>query len=311
MIVGAACISHTPLLDKARTDPAVEAEFGAAVTRASEQIAEWRPDLTVVFFPDHFNGFFYDLMPSFCIGVRATSIGDFGTVPGPLNVPEDLAIACARSCLEQGVDVATSYRMSVDHGASQPIELLSEALPLSTILPIFINCAAPPVPRFARVRALGEAVGHWAAGINRRVLFVASGGLSHDPPLPSIATASPEAEAALIDNRNMHHAGRLARQGRTYNARFGYAAGTSSLRSLNPDWDNAFLRSLVEGDLAVADAWSDDAITQAGGRGAHEVRTWIAALAALNATGGYRAEVEFYRPITEWLTGTALLSAQP
>ena len=29
------------------------------------------PDLVVVFGPDHFNGFFYELMPAFCIGTAA------------------------------------------------------------------------------------------------------------------------------------------------------------------------------------------------------------------------------------------------
>jgi hypothetical protein len=78
-----------------------------------------------------------------------------------------------------------------------------------------------------RVPSMPEPAAHRAAGLDRRVLFAASGGLSHDLPLPSIATASLEAEAPLIDNRNMHHAGRPARHGRTYDTRFGYAGGTS------------------------------------------------------------------------------------
>lgn len=308
MIVGAVCLSHTPLLDKARADPAIEQEFEAALDRAAARIEDWAPDLTVVFFPDHFNGFFYDLMPPYCIGARAASIGDFGTAPGVLDVPEDLAVACATACIGAGVDVALSYRMRVDHGAAQPLELLSGRYRLGAILPVFVNCAAPPLPRFARIRALGGAIGHWAAGLDRRVLMLASGGLSHDPPLPSMATAKPEDQAALIDNRGLDHGGRLARQSRTFNARHAYVAGTSPLRPLDPTWDRAFLDQMVAGNLAVGDEWRDAELAAVAGRGGHEVRNWIAALAAL---GPYAAQVEFYQPIKEWLTGTAILTAVP
>ena len=306
MIVGAVCLSHTPLLDKARALPEVEREFEAAIARAAAQIEVWAPDLTVVFFPDHFNGFFYDLMPPYCIGARASSIGDYGTTPGAIQVPEELAASCAKACLDAGVDAALSYRMRVDHGAVQPIELLSRGHRLTSILPIFINCAAPPLPRFARIRALGEAVGRWAESLDRKVLVLASGGLSHDPPLPSMAVAKPEEQAALIDNRGLDHAGRMARQDRVFNARFAYVAGTSPLLPLNPAWDRNFLDRMVEGAVDIGDTWVDQELSATAGRGGHEVRNWIAALAAL---GPYAAKVEFYQPIKEWLTGTGILTA--
>lgn len=310
MIVGAVCLSHSPLLDKARADGSVERDFNAAVARLSAQVAAWQPDVAVVFYPDHFNGFFYDLMPAFCIGVRAASIGDYGTIPGALDVPEGLALDCARSCAGAGIDLAVSYRMSVDHGGVQPIELLSADHPLSRIIPVFVNCAAPPLPTFARVRALGTAVGQWAAGVDCRVLLVASGGLSHDPPTPSIIGAPSDVQAMLIDNRGQEHSKRLARQSRVFDARSSFMRGGGPLRPLNPDWDQAFLKSMADGELEVGDGWSEEAVTSAGGRGGHEVRTWVAALAAARSRGAYRAETAFYHPIKEWLTGTALLSAE-
>jgi 2,3-dihydroxyphenylpropionate 1,2-dioxygenase len=95
------------------------------------------------------------------------------------------------------------------------------------------------------------------------------------------------------------------------NARFAYVDGTSPLLPLNPDWDRRFLDHMIAGDLTVGDGWSDAEIVKTGGRGGHETRTWIAALAALQATGGYDAEVAFYQPIKEWLTGTGILIARP
>ena len=43
------------------------------------------------------------------------------------------------------------------------------------------------------------------------------------------------------------------------------------------------------------------------GGGGHEVRTWVATLAALGA--GYAAEELFYEPIDEWIAGMGLLCA--
>lgn len=311
MLTGAICLSHSPLLERNRADREVEVRFNAALKSATKTIAAWEPDIVIVFYPDHFNGFFYDLMPSFCIGAVASSVGDYGSVPGPLDVPEDLALSMAQSCIADGVDVAVSYRMQVDHGAVQPVELLSGLHPLSRIIPVFVNSAAPPRPKFARVRALGEAIGRWAAGMDLRIALVASGGLSHDPPLPAMAGASPEVRAKLIDGRNASHMARLARQNRVYNAGHEYAAGTSPLLPLNPQWDMAFLEALRQGRLNVADAWTDEEITAAGGRGFHEVRSWVAALSALSAQGPSQVSIDFYEPVQEWITGMAVISAEP
>ena len=311
MIPGLVCMSHTPLLDRNRPDPQVEKRFNAAVTQSSQKIADWEPDLCVVFFPDHFNGFFYDLMPSFCVGVRANSVGDYGTTPGSLRIPEELALDCARACLADGVDVAISYRMIVDHGAAQPIELLSEVASITRIIPIFINCAAAPRPTFARVRELGAAVGRWAAAREERILIIGSGGLSHDPPIPSMATASPEVQAGLIDGRNPDHAARVLRQNRVLGLGRAFAAGETPVRPINPEWDAKFLEALQSGSTTFCDQWSEDELTEQAGRGGHEVRTWIAGFSALQAGGGYQADVAFYDPIREWITGTAVATATP
>jgi 2,3-dihydroxyphenylpropionate 1,2-dioxygenase len=37
------------------------------------------------------SGFFYNVMPPFCIGAAGESLGDFGTTPGPIDIPEDSA----------------------------------------------------------------------------------------------------------------------------------------------------------------------------------------------------------------------------
>ncbi len=309
MIVGSVCMSHSPIMDRNRAAPDAEERFWAAIDKAADYVAAADPDLVVVFHPDHVNGFFYRQLPSFCIGIEAASVGDFGTAAGKLDIPETRAWSCAERVLKSGVDAAISYRMDVDHGGVQPIELLSTKHPMSRLIPIFINCALAPRPTFARVRALGEAVGKWAAACHERVLIIGSGGLSHDPPIPSLATATPEVRQRLIEGGALLHAARAARQNNVMGEGPKFAAGQSKLLPLDPEWDRMLLDSFGSGNLTVLDNSDDDTITRTGGRGGHEVRCWFAALAALGPD--YRSDVLFYEPIPEWLTGMGIMTANP
>ena len=236
-------------------------------------------------------------------------MGDFGTAAGKLDIPESRALSCAEHTLKEGVDVAISYRMNLDHGGIQPIELLSAKIPLMRMIPVFVNCALAPRPTMARVRALGAAVGRWAAACPERVLILGSGGLSHDPPIPSLATATPEVRQRLIDGGALPHSARMTRQNNVMGEGPRYAAGQSKLLPLDIGWDKMLLDAFTAGDLTALDASDDDAITHTGGRGGHEVRCWIAALAALGE--GYSSEILFYEPIPEWLTGMGIMTATP
>lgn len=309
MIVGSVCLSHSPLKDRNRADPAIEARFDAAVEQAAIFVEETGPDLAIIFYPDHLNGFFYGMLPPFCIGIEGASIGDYGTAAGALDIPADRALDLAQSVLDAGVDAAISYSMKVDHGAIQPLEWLSERHPLTRVIPIFVNCAAPPLPTFDRVRALGAAVGTWANGVRERVLIIGSGGLSHDPPMATLANASPDLRRRLVEGGSLNHAARHQRQNRAHVEGSAMARKQSSLLPANPEWDRMILDALAAGDLSVLDQASDAAIVGKGGRGSHEVRTWVAALAALGP--GYAATELFYEAIDQWITGMGILQAVP
>ena len=143
------CASHTPLKD--RFDPGAEVRqaVDAAIAEVRDWVAAFAPDLVVMFGPDHFNGFFYRLMPSFCIGAVADSLGDWGTPAGPLPVATGLVEELVPALHEAGIDVAMSYRMEVDHGLAQGLQLLFPWEELPPVIPVFINCAAPPRPPMA------------------------------------------------------------------------------------------------------------------------------------------------------------------
>jgi 2,3-dihydroxyphenylpropionate 1,2-dioxygenase len=267
------------------------------------------PELIVIFAPDHYNGFFYDVMPQFCIGVGASAIGDFKSLAGPLNVPQDTALALADSVLASELDVAVSHRMQVDHGCAQALEVLTGGLARYPVIPVFINSVAPPMASCRRARQLGDAIGRFLARLGKRVLVVGSGGISHEPPVPEIAGADAEVAERLIAGRNPSPESRAARQLRTVAAAKAFAAGESRLHPLNPDWDRAFLELLARGELTAVDGMTNDAITRDGGKSAHEIRTWIAAFATLAAGGPYQASIEYYRPIHEWIAGFAMMQA--
>jgi 2,3-dihydroxyphenylpropionate 1,2-dioxygenase len=57
------------------------------------------------------------------------------------------------------------------------------------------------------------------------------------------------------------------------------------------------------------DDWSPDEMTRVAGNSSHEVRTWIAAYAALGTAGPYGVRYRYYRPIRELIAGFGLTTA--
>lgn len=303
-------MSHSPLLDFVEPPAETKALVEGAFAAAKDFVHDYDPDVIVNFGPDHYNGFFYELMPPYCIGYEAISIGDYGSQAGPLDVPTELAKELAEFVLAKGVDLAVSLKMEVDHGAVQPAEILYGDITAKPIIPVFINSVAPPFVPLVRVRALGAAVGEFFSGYDRKVLFIASGGLSHDPPVPRIATATPEQRLALLGGgRHLTPEARDARQQRVIDAARAFAAGESHIQDLAPEWDQEFLEIVASGDLSPLDAWTPDWMTEVAGNSSHEVRTWIAAYSALGAIGDYRVDYSFYRPIKEYIAGFAVTTA--
>jgi 2,3-dihydroxyphenylpropionate 1,2-dioxygenase len=224
-------------------------------------------------------------------------------------VPDDIATDCAKAVLESGIDVAISASMDVDHGTVQPLQKLFGDATARPVIPIFINSVATPLGPLRRVRALGTAVGAYLATLGKRVLVVGSGGLSHDPPVPTLATAPPAALERIVHGRPMTTEQRQARQVAVIDAARAFAAGEGPLQPLNPEWDHAFLELLDANRLSEVDAWSNAWIAQEAGNSAHEIRTWLAAFASLAAHGRYETVQRFYRAAPELIAGFAIRTA--
>lgn len=304
------CLTHTPL--RGFNDPGADvvAEVDSVLAQARQEVEAFDPELIVIFAPDHYNGLFYDLMPPFVIATAADSVADYGTLPGPLSVPADIAGNLAEHILTHDVDIALSHRLQVDHGCTQTLEEMTGSLTRYPVIPIIINSVAPPFAPYRRIRKLGEAVGTFLAGLDKRVLVLGTGGLSHEPPVPLVAEAPEDVREFLIAGRNPTAEAREARQQRTIAAGKIYGTPQSEQTPLNPEWDEWFINLLVSGNVAEADDFDIAEISTEAGRSTHEIRTWVAAFSAIAAAGNYTARKHYYRPINEWIAGYGVISAE-
>jgi 2,3-dihydroxyphenylpropionate 1,2-dioxygenase len=303
------CCSHSPLMTTGieETEAGTQAEFFREMDTCSAALHKFNPDLVVVFGPDHFNGFFYELMPAFCIGTAAEGTKDWHLEAGPLRVPRETALACVRHLQSRDFDVALSHAMKVDHGITIPLFKLTGALARYSVLPVFINCAADPRPSFRRVRAFGAAIGEFLAGLDMKITLVGSGGLSHDPPTPRIDQSPPSVIQRIINRATPSQEELDARESRVIKAAKDLVAGRGPCLPPSEQWDRDFLKSFVGSKLADFDAMSDAEIDRIAGFGAHEVRTWVAAAAAAQKMGNPSPELRYYHLVPEWITGMGIV----
>jgi 2,3-dihydroxyphenylpropionate 1,2-dioxygenase len=309
MTVQLICCSHSPLMvtgiEESEAD--VQTEFFRELESCSAALHKFNPDLVVVFGPDHFNGFFYELMPPFCIGTAAEGAKDWHLESGALRVPRDLAIACARHLHARDFDVAISHDMKVDHGITIPLFKLTGALARYDVLPVFINCAADPRPSFRRVRAFGAAVGAFLAKQDMKITLVGSGGLSHDPPTPRLDHSPPQVAQRLIKRHTPTQEELDARENRVIKAARDLVVGKGPCLPPSEQWDRDFLTAFVSAKYEDFDSMTDTEIDRVAGFGAHEVRTWVAAASAAREMGQLRSELRYYHLIPEWITGMGIV----
>jgi len=297
------CASHSPLLYCYDKEPDDWAELQQAHAERVAAVSDFDPDLVFAFGADHFNGFFLKLMPSFCIGLDAEAVGDIGGFEGTLDVPRAEAVDAVQFVRAADVDVAASYKMTIDHGFSQTITNMLGGLSAKPTIPIFINCIAPPLVPFRRSRLLGEAIGKYAKTLDRKVLFLASGGMSHHPTryYPEIGegaddvaawqlsggddpeSLSPQQWIDRLEEMHIEGAKMITRGERT-----------AEHMRLNAAADARFLEVLTSGDLSQFDGWVPTEVVKEAGIGSMELHTWIAATAAHLAAGGGAPTTDFY-----------------
>ena len=303
-------MSHSPLMGLNPIAPVVERELQDALGRAREQVRAFAPELVVLVAPDHYNGFFNELMPPFCIGTRARSVGDYLSPEGELNVDGEAALGLAEHLMDEDFDVAVSRRMQVDHGFAQALQLLWGGLGTPPVLPIFLNAVAQPgIPRMRRCQALGEAIGRFLDAQPRRTLLIGSGGLSHEPPVPTLAHPDAAVRERITRRNEPTPAEREIKTHRVMAAGKALAAGTSSIKPLNPAWDRRWMDALASAGAALDAlcALSEDSIEHEAGLSAHESKSWLVARSALPTDRPLTCSLSHYQAIPEYIAGFGVM----
>jgi 2,3-dihydroxyphenylpropionate 1,2-dioxygenase len=279
-----------------------------AFIERTQAISDFYPELVFAFGSDHFNGFFLKTMPAFCVGLSAEASADIGGFAGALDVPEKTAFKCVEYLREHDVDSAVSYQITVDHAFSQTIHIALGALTARPTIPIFINCITRPFVPFRRSRLLGEAIGRFALSLNKRVLFLASGGMSHHPTryYPEHGKGESGVEAwklsggddpdSFTSTQWLERLDVMHREGAKMIAD---GERTAKDMRLNPESDQRFLDVLIRNKLEEFDNWNQVKLVEEGGIGSMELHTWIAAAAAHKAAGGKAPVKDFYSVATE------------
>lgn len=305
-----ACASHTPVMfDGELASAETCASARSSFERMARFVSEFEPDLIIEFGPDHFNGFSYSLMPSFCLGAAARSAGDWNLPRINMPVPEQTALDLLDHVRRDDFDVALSYSMVLDHGFVQMWDCMFGEIDRYPVVPIFINCAAPPLPSYRRVRMLGKAVGEFARKLDKRVLFAASGGLSHDPPIGDIRTAKGGARQRMLGLVTETAEDQAVREARVREFGREVHEGRGRIMPLNPDWDAMILDMLAQGRWDFFDCLDPVAVSAKSGSAANEILCWIAAAAAMNACSPYRVVQQDYAPAPGWIAGVGHLAA--
>lgn len=299
--------SHTTLMntqwDKvAHLKPAVA--YKEALGLGRDCLAGAGLDAVVIIGSNHFRGFWLDLMPAFTIGVdEVIAAGEHGTPKGPLKTNSAFAIALSNALIARDFDMAFSTQLNVDHGISHAVQYLLDGINLP-IIPIVINCFAPPLPSLSRVEALGHALRDAASELapDVRLGVIATGGLSHALPFPDWRAPETDDDAFIAAS---WREGR-GRWSEFEERRRAIILGASS--RINEAFDEDFLDHLSTGSLPqLVRSLEGKNLDEIAGNGGNEVRAWIAMSACMQNTP---AEILSYAPMPEWLTGMAVATMQ-
>ncbi|MDP2357527.1 MAG: extradiol ring-cleavage dioxygenase [Beijerinckiaceae bacterium] len=189
-IVAGIGVPHTPMFpDLVARRPL--SEVAVLFAEVERRVAAARPDVMIVFDSDHLNTFFFDNMPTFCIGAAEQTSGPNDLTKMPqYDVPISTGLAhhIYEHLVGEGFDLSLTEEFEIDHSILVPLHFITPKMNVP-IVPIFINGLAPPIPRAKRCYALGQAVRAAVTAWPRevRVAVLASGSFSLEIGGPRIS----------------------------------------------------------------------------------------------------------------------------
>jgi len=212
IIVGGITTSHIPLIGKAIARGWQSEAAWKPFFDSYEPVYAWldrvRPDAVIVVYNDHGLGFFLDRMPTFAIGAapeyRHADEGWGLPVVAPFPGDPALSWHIIESVVGDEFDVTTCQELLVDHAFTVPMALLwpgADPRPVRTV-PVAVNHVQYPLPSPTRCYKFGQAIGRaiekWPG--DRRIVVVATGGLSHQLDGPRAGFLNRDFDLACLDN---------------------------------------------------------------------------------------------------------------
>jgi 2,3-dihydroxyphenylpropionate 1,2-dioxygenase len=309
-------MSHAPGILGWPDAPSPEAResIASAVGSLRSYLAERHPDVLIAFLDDHFDNHFRNLMPIFSLGIadahrgpapqylEMLKIDHVSEIPSRADIGEQLLEGLVHS----GFDVARMGRVDYGNNLMVPLQLIRPELDIP-IVPVFINVFTRPIAPVRRVYALGQQVRALTDSFGDRIGFIATGGLSHWPPVWN--------ERSDQDDPMLQRMKRFQTQGLSVleddpelwtdiGAYEIEMAEKNAQRLVNEDWDRQFLALLEKGDVEGVLSMTFESVEREAGHGGHEVLNWVALMGAM---GGAPAEIVGYEPVLEWICGMAFV----
>lgn len=303
-IVGGFAASHSPLMltSYEQADPQQAMAIRNGYEQMQRLIEERKPDVLVVVSNDHFKTFFLDNMPAVCIGIETCkSIGDWTLPSGEIPVDKELSRGIVEDMLTHGFEPAYSVDLTLDHGHVQPLVYVTPEFNIP-IVPVVLNAVAPPLPSIRRCYEYGQAIRQAIDRLapHKRVFVIASGALSHWPPIPKYDTAGDDPDSVRM-REIMVHGKTTTVQDDGFRVKRVLDRGAGKV---NEAWDRQVLAYLEAGDIAALLNMTYTGIEQVAGNGAQELRNWVT---AAGIVGDLRTKVVAYEPIPAWITGMAVV----
>ena len=183
-----------------------------------------------MFTADHFISFFFDNMPTFCVGTFEHADGpcELSRMMPQYRMPGSPAFAkeLVRFGIENSFDLAFSEETKLDHATLVPLHFMTPDMQ-TPVVPIFVRALAEPLPLASRCLALGRMVRKFIdqRPAAERVAIVASGSFSLEVGGPRMGYVNMEWHAFVVECLRRGNIDELVRKATAKNLR---AAGNTA-----------------------------------------------------------------------------------
>ncbi|WP_230492736.1 extradiol dioxygenase [Martelella alba] len=286
-------------------------------------ITDTKPNLIIAFLDDHFENHFRQLMPTLGVPIADSHIGPAKYMMKALKfdtqhpIPSNVTIAklLHEKLIHGGFEAARMGEIEYGNNLMMPLKFIRPEFDIE-VVPIYINVFSPPLMPYWRAYDLGLKVREIVDSLSDayRVHFLATGGLSHWPPVWT--EGAPEQDTFLQRMKVYQTIGKeaLNTDPTLYSDFAQYEIDMMSKMEwpighrhplVNEEWDREMLHHFEIGDIDYMRALTFDEVETRGGHGGHEALNWVALMGAMKGT---RPDYVAYESVPEWITGMSYLT---